>query len=89
MQRRSPSARSGASPFEDHFGNAKTRVSQLDRWRRVARRTVQFFRLIRIPPLRARFIDVVSGNVLANVDGYQIGKMQEDWLFLDDVDRWD
>jgi len=66
---------------------------QLEKWCRITKRIVQFFRFIKIPILRSRFIDTVSRISIDHfeieeLNDYETSKIQEDFLFLDDIKRF-
>jgi hypothetical protein len=66
---------------------------QLEKWCRITKRIVQFFRFIKIPILRSRFIDMVSRISIDHfeieeLNDYETSKIQEDFLFLDDIKRF-
>jgi hypothetical protein len=66
---------------------------QLEKWCRITKRIVQFFRFIKIPILRSRFIDMISRISIDHFEieemyDYETRKIQEDFLFLDDIKRF-
>ena len=59
----------------------------------MAKRIVQFFRYIKIPILRLRFIDLMNHLSTDDFDieelkNYETRKVQEDLAFLDDIRRF-
>ncbi|CAF0904738.1 unnamed protein product [Rotaria sordida] len=69
------------------------KTNKLIKWYRIIKRIVQFFRFIKIPILRSRFIDMINYMSIDNfefegLNGYKINKIQEDLLFLDDIKRY-
>jgi hypothetical protein len=65
---------------------------QLEKWCRIVKRIIQFFRFIKIPIIRSRFIDTISRRStdhfeIEGLNGYATTKIQEDLLFLDDIKR--
>ncbi|CAF3486077.1 unnamed protein product [Rotaria sp. Silwood1] len=69
------------------------KTNKLIKWCRMVKRIVQFFRFIKIPLLRLRFIDVINQMSIEkfevdSLNGYKLHKIQEDLLFLDDIKRY-
>ncbi|CAF4169263.1 unnamed protein product [Rotaria socialis] len=73
--------------------NSLHKNNKLRKWCQIVRRVVQFFRFIKIPQLRLRFIDMLNhlSTVNFEIEGshaYKIDRVQEDLLFLDDVKNY-
>ncbi|UJR30746.1 hypothetical protein I4U23_018266 [Adineta vaga] len=84
-----PSATMTTNNVEQEVSSITTTHHKVEKWIRISKRIVQFFRLMRISKLRRRFIDIVSHHCpYVDLEDYQTNKVQEDLLFLDDVDRY-
>ncbi|CAF1215346.1 unnamed protein product [Adineta steineri] len=60
----------------------------LHKWRRIAKRIIQFFRFIKIPVLRVRFLNRINQFTYKELTDYDTNKTHEDLLFLDDIKRY-
>ncbi|CAF1012429.1 unnamed protein product [Adineta steineri] len=60
----------------------------LHKWRRIAKRIIQFFRFIKIPVLRVRFLSRINQFTYKELTDYDTNKTHEDLLFLDDIKRY-
>jgi hypothetical protein len=64
-----------------------------EKWYRITKRIVQFFRYMKIPFLRLRFIDMMNristdDFEIEELKNYETKKVQEDFSFLDDIKRF-
>jgi hypothetical protein len=64
-----------------------------EKWYRMTKRMVQFFRYMKIPILRLRFVDMVNristeDFEIDELKNYETKKIQKDFAFLDDIKRF-
>jgi len=67
--------------------------NKLEKWRRLNKRIIRFFRLMKISIVRLRFIDMLVRMNIDEIESdelktYETRKFQEDLAFLDDVKRF-
>jgi len=67
--------------------------NKLEKWRRLNKRIIRFFRLMKISIVRLRFIDMLVRMNIDEIESdelktYETRKVQEDLAFLDDVKRF-
>ncbi|CAF1404413.1 unnamed protein product [Adineta steineri] len=68
--------------------NYNSNENNLHKWRRIAKRIIQFFRFIKIPVLRVRFLNRINQFTYKELTDYDTNKTHEDLLFLDDIKRY-
>ncbi len=71
----------------------QVRVWRNEKWYRITKRIIQFFRYMKIRILRSRFIDMINhistdDFEIEELKNYETKKIQEDFAFLDDIKRF-
>ena len=84
-QETSPSQNSSEISLNKNEAIQEKSVWRNEKWYRMTKRMIRFFRYMKIPILRLRFIDMVNRM---STDDFETKKVQKDFAFLDDIKRF-